>query len=68
MTVATAEVPRGAAGNGTAESTGEATGEATTELRLLRGVPARIVENMTESISVPTATSVHPVPARLLEV
>jgi 2-oxoglutarate dehydrogenase E1 component len=34
----------------------------------LRGSAARIVQNMTESISVPTATSVHPVPAKLLEV
>ncbi len=34
----------------------------------LRGVQARIVENMTASLTVPTATSVHPVPAKLLEV
>jgi 2-oxoglutarate decarboxylase len=34
----------------------------------LRGAAARIVENMVESLSVPTATSVHPVPAKLLEV
>lgn len=34
----------------------------------LRGVPARIVANMTQSLSVPTATSVRDVPAKLLEV
>ncbi|MCU1490694.1 MAG: multifunctional oxoglutarate decarboxylase/oxoglutarate dehydrogenase thiamine [Acidimicrobiaceae bacterium] len=34
----------------------------------LRGTPARVVENMTASLKVPTATSVHPVPAKLLEV
>ncbi|MCU1495137.1 MAG: 2-oxoglutarate dehydrogenase, subunit [Acidimicrobiaceae bacterium] len=35
---------------------------------LLRGAAARIVENMVRSLRVPTATSVHPVPAKLLEV
>ena len=35
---------------------------------ILRGVPARIVANMTASLSVPTATSVRDVPAKLLEV
>ena len=34
----------------------------------LRGVAARLAANMAESLSVPTATSVHPVPAKLLEV
>jgi 2-oxoglutarate decarboxylase len=34
----------------------------------LRGVAARLATNMAESLSVPTATSVHPVPAKLLEV
>ncbi len=34
----------------------------------LRGAPARVVDNMVRSLSVPTATSVHPVPAKLLEV
>ncbi|MHB8458268.1 MAG: 2-oxo acid dehydrogenase subunit E2, partial [Acidimicrobiales bacterium] len=34
----------------------------------LRGVAARIAQNMKESLGVPTATSVHPVPAKLLEV
>ncbi|MGB9112625.1 MAG: multifunctional oxoglutarate decarboxylase/oxoglutarate dehydrogenase thiamine pyrophosphate-binding subunit/dihydrolipoyllysine-residue succinyltransferase subunit [Acidimicrobiales bacterium] len=38
------------------------------ELRLLRGVPGKLAENMVASLSVPTATSVHPVPAKLLEV
>jgi 2-oxoglutarate decarboxylase len=34
----------------------------------LRGAPARVASNMTASLSVPTATSVRTVPARLLEV
>jgi 2-oxoglutarate dehydrogenase E1 component len=34
----------------------------------LRGAAARIVGNMVASLEVPTATSVHPIPARLLEV
>ncbi|MGA2528189.1 MAG: multifunctional oxoglutarate decarboxylase/oxoglutarate dehydrogenase thiamine pyrophosphate-binding subunit/dihydrolipoyllysine-residue succinyltransferase subunit [Acidimicrobiales bacterium] len=34
----------------------------------LRGAQARVVENMSSSLSVPTATSVRPVPAKLLEV
>jgi 2-oxoglutarate dehydrogenase E1 component len=34
----------------------------------LRGVAARVVENMEASLAVPTATSVRTVPARLLEV
>ena len=34
----------------------------------LRGAAARIAGNMIASLEVPTATSVHPVPARLLEV
>lgn len=38
------------------------------EVRPLRGVGLRIVENMEASMSVPTATSVRTVPAKLLEV
>ncbi|HLX78831.1 MAG TPA: multifunctional oxoglutarate decarboxylase/oxoglutarate dehydrogenase thiamine pyrophosphate-binding subunit/dihydrolipoyllysine-residue succinyltransferase subunit, partial [Acidimicrobiales bacterium] len=38
------------------------------DVMVLRGVPARIAENMVASLGVPTATSVHPVPAKLLEV
>jgi 2-oxoglutarate dehydrogenase E1 component len=34
----------------------------------LRGAAARVVGNMVASLEVPTATSVHPVPARMLEV
>ena len=34
----------------------------------LRGVAARIAANMVESLTVPTATSVHPLPAKVLEV
>src|SRR5207249_1365541 len=33
----------------------------------LRGAPARVVANMTASLAVPTATSVRPVPAKLLD-
>jgi 2-oxoglutarate decarboxylase len=36
--------------------------------QLLRGAAGRLAENMRESLAVPTATSVHPVPAKLLEV
>jgi 2-oxoglutarate dehydrogenase E1 component len=35
---------------------------------VLRGAAARIVENMEESLSVPTATSVRTIPAKLLEI
>ncbi|HTX00547.1 MAG TPA: multifunctional oxoglutarate decarboxylase/oxoglutarate dehydrogenase thiamine pyrophosphate-binding subunit/dihydrolipoyllysine-residue succinyltransferase subunit, partial [Acidimicrobiales bacterium] len=35
---------------------------------LLRGAAGRLAENMTASLGVPTATSVHPVAAKLLEV
>ncbi len=38
------------------------------DARRLRGVGARIVENMQTSLGVPTATSVRDVPAKLLEV
>ena len=38
------------------------------EAKPLRGVAARIVENMEASLTVPTATSVRTVPAKLLEV
>ncbi|HVB01690.1 MAG TPA: 2-oxo acid dehydrogenase subunit E2, partial [Acidimicrobiales bacterium] len=38
------------------------------EVTPLRGAAARIVENMVASLSVPTATSVHPTPAKVLEV
>ncbi len=34
----------------------------------LRGAPGRLVVNMVASLAVPTATSVHPVPAKLVEV
>ncbi len=34
----------------------------------LRGAAARVVENMSASLAVPTATSVRPVPGKLLEV
>ena len=41
---------------------------ARTEAEPLRGAAARIVANMEASLRVPTATSVRPVPAKLLEV
>jgi 2-oxoglutarate decarboxylase len=37
-------------------------------VRLIKGAAARIVANMESSLSMPTATSVRPVPAKLLEV
>ena len=37
------------------------------EVTTLRGAAARVVENMVASLSVPTATSVHPIPAKLIE-
>ncbi len=43
-----------------------ATGEPATKTTVLRGVAARIVQNMDQSLSVPTATSVRAVPAKLL--
>jgi 2-oxoglutarate dehydrogenase E1 component len=33
----------------------------------LRGVAARVVENMVASLGIPTATSVHPIPAKLID-
>jgi 2-oxoglutarate dehydrogenase E1 component len=42
--------------------------EAVEEPVALRGAAGRIVENMVTSLGVPTATSVHPLPAKLLEV
>jgi multifunctional 2-oxoglutarate metabolism enzyme len=51
-----------------APATAPAPGAATPEATALRGAAGRLVENMTASLGVPTATSVHPVPARLLEV
>ena len=38
------------------------------EAEILRGAAARVVVNMEASLAVPTATSVRPVPAKLLEV
>jgi 2-oxoglutarate decarboxylase len=53
-----------------AEPQGEQTTPAPAEPRgeIIRGVGARIVENMEASLGVPTATSFREVPARLLEV
>ncbi len=39
----------------------------TSELEVIRGVAAKIVENMETSIGVPTATTVRTIPVRLLE-
>jgi 2-oxoglutarate dehydrogenase E1 component len=38
------------------------------EVTPLRGAAARIVENMVASLGVPTATSMHPTPAKVIEV
>ena len=58
-------VPAAASGNGAVDRQSSAV-KAVAEP--LRGVPARIVANMTLSLTVPTATSVRDVPAKLLEV
>jgi multifunctional 2-oxoglutarate metabolism enzyme len=49
-------------------ASGNGGGTSTEARRPLRGVQARIVENMEASLEVPTATSVRTVPAKLLEV
>src|SRR4029453_17253832 len=51
-----------------AKAAPEGDGKAAPELVPLRGAAARIVEAMEASREVPTATSVRPGPARLLEV
>ncbi|TVP67218.1 MAG: multifunctional oxoglutarate decarboxylase/oxoglutarate dehydrogenase thiamine pyrophosphate-binding subunit/dihydrolipoyllysine-residue succinyltransferase subunit [Nitriliruptor sp.] len=61
-------------GDGKADGAGSARSRAVgavpegVEAQPLRGVGARIVENMETSLGVPTATSVRDVPAKLLEV
>ena len=52
----------------TGSPSGAVTPPAAVTPEALRGVPARIVANMTLSLTVPTATSVRDVPAKLLEV
>jgi len=49
-------------------SNGSGASAASEQPRPLRGAAARVVSNMEASLSVPTATSVREVPARLLEV
>ncbi len=51
-----------------AAAPGGSGGETEEPAVVLRGAAGRLVANMVASLSVPTATSVHPVPARLLEV
>ena len=60
--VVTGEVPSPATASPREEPTAASTPMA------LRGAAARVVENMSASLVVPTATSVRPVPAKLLEV
>jgi 2-oxoglutarate dehydrogenase E1 component len=51
-----------------APSTATTTSSPTAESAvLLRGAPGKLAENMIESLGVPTATSVHPLPAAVLE-
>ncbi|HVB06321.1 MAG TPA: multifunctional oxoglutarate decarboxylase/oxoglutarate dehydrogenase thiamine pyrophosphate-binding subunit/dihydrolipoyllysine-residue succinyltransferase subunit [Acidimicrobiales bacterium] len=45
-----------------------ATGSDGEEVTPIRGAQARIVDNMVTSLGVPTATSFHPLPAKVLEV
>src|SRR5437660_969854 len=54
------------AGPSPAKQDGKAVG-ASDQLIPLRGVAARIVENMTASLSIPTATSQRQVPVRIVE-
>jgi 2-oxoglutarate decarboxylase len=58
----------GASGGGTPRRAAAKVAEDGPEPQRLRGVGARIVENMETSLGVPTATSVRDVPAKLLEV
>lgn len=61
----------GSSGAGAGRARPRAAADADTaagEVKRLRGVGARIVENMETSLGVPTATSVRDVPAKLLEV
>ncbi|MDA8185207.1 MAG: multifunctional oxoglutarate decarboxylase/oxoglutarate dehydrogenase thiamine pyrophosphate-binding subunit/dihydrolipoyllysine-residue succinyltransferase subunit [Actinomycetota bacterium] len=51
-----------------ATATAPAPARAAQQAELLRGAPARLASNMQASLSVPTATSVRSVPAKLLEV
>ncbi len=54
--------------NGNAPVTAEAPKEVDPAVEVMRGGAKRLVDNMVASLSIPTATSVHPVPAKLLEV
>ena len=49
------------------EGSSEAEGQEVEDATPLRGVAARIAENMESSLQVPTATSVRTIPAKLLE-
>ncbi len=56
----------GAATNGAGSGSGTTESDAET-ITPLRGAPAKLAENMVVSLGVPTATSVHPLPAAVLE-
>jgi 2-oxoglutarate dehydrogenase E1 component len=66
---ATVTAPSASAAGATANgsSTEPRTTEPTDELKPLTGVAGRIVKNMTESLSVPTATSTREIPVKVLE-
>ncbi|MHB1911289.1 MAG: multifunctional oxoglutarate decarboxylase/oxoglutarate dehydrogenase thiamine pyrophosphate-binding subunit/dihydrolipoyllysine-residue succinyltransferase subunit [Acidimicrobiales bacterium] len=68
VTAATAPVTPVPAAPGPPATNGSAASAAAEQPRPLRGAAARVVSNMEASLSVPTATSVREVPARLLEV
>ncbi len=75
LTARAASTGNGQAANGTAAPAAAVRPSAVAEVvaggpepRRLRGTAARIAENMSRSIEVPTATSVREVPAKLLEV
>jgi 2-oxoglutarate dehydrogenase E1 component len=65
-TVAPSSPRSGRHGAGAPAARGEDGSEPDGSVTLLRGVRGRIAENMVASLTVPTATSVHPVPARVL--
>ncbi len=65
-TVAPSSTRRGRHAAPAPPARGEEGSEPDGSVTLLRGVRGRIAENMVASLTVPTATSVHPVPARVL--
>lgn len=61
-------VPQNLDGQPTPKAVAEVAKEVDPAVEVIRGGARRLVDNMVASLSVPTATSVHPVPAKLLEI